>query len=128
MDANGVSVRNNTNNRKSLSFLFVYVLVLAYQALNDDTGQRNIRGNDDLETRTSSSSSSTKKASSSPTCPTSCTRSSKVKTRTCFARTRASGGACTGVLSCTFCSWCFWCFKRRKNRRERGCLRFGIQV
>ena len=50
MDANGVSVRNNTNNRKSLSFLFVYVLVLAYQALNDDIGQRNIRGNDVSET------------------------------------------------------------------------------
>jgi len=61
MDANGVSVRNNTNNRKSLSFLFVYVLVLAYQALNDDIGQRNIRGNDVSETRTASSSSPTKK-------------------------------------------------------------------
>ena len=50
MDANGVSVRNNTDNRKSLYFLFVYVLVLAYKELNDDIGQRNIRGNDVSET------------------------------------------------------------------------------
>lgn len=61
MDDGVVSVRNANNNRKSLSFLFVYVLVLAYQALNDDIGQRNIRGNDVSETRTASSSSPTKK-------------------------------------------------------------------